>query len=239
MGFTSELQRSEAVLSNQIRTLKEKHREALEPDAVLVVEEDIPEAISYIRASTAKMDRLINAILKLSRDGRRELAVEVVDMTALARGLADTLAQQTGAVGATITVEDLPPIATDRVGMELIIGNIVENAVKYLDPNRPGDIRITGRRLGNRNAYVVADNGRGIDPKDHERVFELFRRAGPQDKPGEGLGLSFVRSAVYRLGGQLEMESAPGVGTTFTLIFPTVPPDPVEPEPYSTGARAA
>ena len=69
--------------------------------------------------------------------------------------------------------------------------------------------------------YRIADNGRGVSDRDHERIFELFRRAGRQDRPGEGLGLAFVRNSVRRLGGHIEVESALGKGSTFTLKFPT------------------
>lgn len=68
--------------------------------------------------------------------------------------------------------------------------------------------------------FVVSDNGRGIAPKDHERIFELFRRAGKQDRPGEGLGLAFVRSAVRRLGGNITLDSDLGEGATFRIRFP-------------------
>ena len=61
---------------------------------------------------------------------------------------------------------------------------------------------------------------RGVAPRDHERIFELFRRAGRQDRTGEGLGLAFVRNSVRRLGGQIDLESELGKGSTFLLKFP-------------------
>ncbi len=66
----------------------------------------------------------------------------------------------------------------------------------------------------------VADNGRGIAPEDHERVFELFRRAGVQDKPGEGIGLAHVRSLVRNLGGEITVTSTLGGGATFVIRLP-------------------
>ena len=68
--------------------------------------------------------------------------------------------------------------------------------------------------------YEIADNGRGIAERDHQRVFELFRRAGVQDKAGEGLGLAFVKNSVRRLGGTIDLESELGKGSTFILKFP-------------------
>jgi signal transduction histidine kinase len=72
----------------------------------------------------------------------------------------------------------------------------------------------------------VADNGRGIDPRDHDRIFDLFRRSGQQDQPGEGIGLAHVRALAYRLGGLVDCTSTLGEGATFTLSLPTQPTFP-------------
>ena len=68
----------------------------------------------------------------------------------------------------------------------------------------------------------VSDNGRGIDPRDHERIFDLFRRSGMQDQPGEGIGLAHVRALAYRLGGLIEVRSELDRGATFRLSLPRV-----------------
>ena len=190
-------------------------------DIVTAVREDMPEALGFIRASTEKMDRLINAILRLSREGRRNLLPETLDMTAMARNIADSVHHQTEAAGAQILVEALPSIESDRLSMEQILGNLIDNAVKYLDAVRPGEIVISGEDLpGGWVVYRVADNGRGIAARDHERIFELFRRSGKQDRRGEGLGLAFVRNSVRRIGGTIDIESELGKGSTFLLKFP-------------------
>ena len=67
----------------------------------------------------------------------------------------------------------------------------------------------------------MKDNGRGIEAKDFERIFELFRRAGEQDQPGEGIGLAYVRNLSRRLGGNVSVRSAFGKSTTFTLVLPS------------------
>jgi signal transduction histidine kinase len=122
--------------------------------------------------------------------------------------------------GAVVEVGALPAITADRLAVEQILGNLVDNAVKYLDPGRPGRIEVTGEALGPRVRIRVRDNGRGIDPKDHVRVFELFRRSGVQDRPGEGIGLAHVRTLVRSLGGRIDLASEPGAGTTFTVTLP-------------------
>jgi signal transduction histidine kinase len=180
----------------------------------------MPEAVGFIRASTEKMDRLINAILKLSREGRRTLTPETLDMTGMAGRIADSIRHQTEEKGAEVIVETLPAFENDRLSIEQVFGNLIDNAVKYLDPARPGRIVVSGRESRRLGRISVADNGRGIAPRDHERVFELFRRAGRQDTPGEGLGLAFVRNSVRRLGGEITLESELGEGSTFRLKFP-------------------
>ena len=68
--------------------------------------------------------------------------------------------------------------------------------------------------------FEISDNGRGIDPKDHQRIFDLFRRAGTQDKPGQGIGLAHVRALVRRLGGTMSVASELHQGSTFTITLP-------------------
>lgn len=219
MGYTSELEQAGKVVDKAIADA-EKTR-AVDADVVMAIREDMPEAIGFIRASTEKMDRLINAILKLSREGRRNLAPEALDMTAMAQNIADSVHHQTEASGARIEVQALPSIESDRLSMEQIVGNLIDNAVKYLDASRPGEIVVSGEDVpGGWVVYRIADNGRGIAPRDHERIFELFRRSGKQDRSGEGLGLAFVRNSVRRIGGTIDVESELGKGSTFLLKFP-------------------
>ena len=219
MGYTSELEQAGKTIERAIAEA-ETHR-AVDPEVVSAVREDMPEAVGFIRASTEKMDRLINAILKLSREGRRNLTPETLDMTAMVGRIADSVRHQTEDAGAEIVVETLPAFENDRLSIEQIMGNLIDNAVKYLDQSRPGRIVVSGRdRGGGWVEYAVADNGRGIAPRDHERVFELFRRAGRQDTKGEGLGLAFVRNSVRRLGGDISVESELGKGSTFRVKFP-------------------
>ncbi len=195
----------------------------LTDDARQAIRVDLPESIGFIRSSTQKMDRLINAILRLSREGRRVIAPEKLDMKSLLNGVADGIRHQASSRAAEIEIESpLPDIVSDRVAVEQIFSNLVENAVKYLAKDRPGLITVRGRAQGDTVIYQVQDNGRGIDPKDHDRVFDLFRRSGTQDQPGEGIGLAHVRALAYRLGGLITCESALDQGATFTLSLPRV-----------------
>ena len=222
MGYTAELEQAGRIIDKQMSAVETRAPKLVEQDALTAVREDVPEAIGFIRASTEKMDRLINAILKLSREGRRNLVPELLDMTAMVQGIADSVRHQTQAAGAKIIVEPLPHLESDRLSIEQVMGNLIDNAVKYLDASRPGRIVVTGEdRPDGWIVYRIADNGRGISDRDHERIFELFRRSGKQDRPGEGLGLAFVRNSVRRLGGDITLESELGKGSTFMLKFPT------------------
>ncbi len=221
MGFTSELELALHPLQALLDDVKTAAPEVLTREVEVAVGADLPEAIGFIRSSTKKMDRLINAILKLSREGRRNLTPELVNVDALAQGVLDSLKHQAMDRGAVLQVEPpLPDLISDRLAVEQILSNLVENALKYLQPGRAGRIVVRGRQFGSRVVLEVEDNGRGVDPKDHERIFDLFRRSGVQDQPGEGIGLAHVRALVYRLGGAISVDSALDRGATFRLSLP-------------------
>jgi len=114
----------------------------------------------------------------------------------------------------------LPHIVSDRLAVEQIVGNIVENAITYMVPGRRGRLEVRGRLEGARAIFEIADNGRGIEPRDHERIFDLFRRSGQQDQPGEGIGLAHTRALAYRLGGTISVESELARGATFRINLP-------------------
>ena len=184
---------------------------------------ELAEAIAFIRAGSTKMDRLLTGILKLARDGKRVLRPEPVDMTALLRTLAQAVQFQTTAARAAIDVQTLPAITADRLALEQVFGNLLDNAVKYLDPARPGVVTVHGRTTGDQVVVEVADNGCGITPAEQLKVFDLFRRVGTLDRPGDGIGLSHVRSLVRSMGGQIDLTSQPGVGSVFSVTLPRCP----------------
>ncbi len=221
MGFTAELSAATDAMAGLIDRAEATAPEIVTEDARLAVREDLPEAIGFIRASTQKMDRLINAILKLSREGRRTIAPELLDVAELVDGIADTMHHRIVERDVTLTVaQPIPAIVSDRLAIEQILSNLIENAVKYLKPGVAGRITVAGTTEGGRVILSVADNGRGIDPRDHARVFDLFRRSGAQDQPGEGIGLAHVRALAYRLGGTIDVASTLGEGATFRLNLP-------------------
>lgn len=233
MGFTSELEELRGDIFKRIATLARTQSAApatadnatdsaepvLEgPDKQL--SEDFTEALGFIKSSIAKMDRLISAILNLTREGRREFEPVRIETRELIEGIVATVAHQAAEAEAQIRIEPLPNIVSDRLALEQIFSNLIENALKYLKTGVPGDIQVRGRTKLGFAIFEITDNGRGIDPKDHQRIFELFRRAGTQDKPGQGIGLAHVRALVRRLGGTLSVASELHNGSTFTITLP-------------------
>jgi signal transduction histidine kinase len=233
MGFTSELEELRGDIFKRIAALAsagtsaasapDNATDTAEPDldgSDKQLSQDFTEALGFIKSSIAKMDRLISAILNLTREGRREFEPVPIDTRELIEGIVGTVAHQAAESEAQIRIEPLPDIVSDRLALEQIFSNLIDNALKYLKPGVPGDVTIRGRTKLGFAIFEVADNGRGIDPKDHQRIFDLFRRAGTQDKPGQGIGLAHVRALVRRLGGTMSVASELHNGSTFTVTLP-------------------
>jgi len=233
MGFTSELDELRGDIFSRIarysRAATGAPPQAVtegSPDELVLapedqkLSEDFSEALGFIKSSIGKMDRLISAILQLTHEGRREFNPVHVDMRALVQDIADSMTHQTTEAQAQINIDSLPDLVSDRLALEQIFSNLIENAVKYLRNGMPGEISIRGRTKLGFVVYDIVDNGRGIDPNDHDRIFDLFRRAGTQDKPGQGIGLAHVRALVRRLGGSITVSSELDKGSTFTIALP-------------------
>jgi signal transduction histidine kinase len=232
MGFTSELEELRGDIFRRIAALHvATTSNPVVPDAEGSTESaldagdkqlllDFSEALEFIKSSIAKMDRLISAILNLTREGRREFEPVRIDTRELIEAIVTTVAHQAAEAEAEIRIEPLPEITSDRLAIEQIFSNLIDNALKYLKPGVPGRISVRGRTKLGFAVFDISDNGRGIDPKDHQRIFDLFRRAGLQDKPGQGIGLAHVRTLVRRLGGTMSVASELDQGSTFTVTLP-------------------
>jgi len=233
MGFTSELEELRGDIFSRIARYSRAAADRPPPaasdgsvDELALAPEDqklseeFSEALGFIKSSIGKMDRLISAILKLTREGRREFNPVHLDMHALVQEITNSMTHQATEANAQINIEPLPNMVSDRLALEQIFSNLIENALKFLRNDIPGEISIRGRTKLGFAVYEVTDNGRGIDPNDHDRIFDLFRRAGTQDKPGQGIGLAHVRALVRRLGGSITVSSELDKGSTFTITLP-------------------
>jgi signal transduction histidine kinase len=218
-GFSKEIEAAldvtRPVVDAALAELSEKRKK----EVAAAFYEDLPEAVDFIDASVAKMERLINSILKLSRLDRRELKPETLDMKKIVQDTLKSLGHQIKARGIEVSVGNLPETRADKVAMEQILSNLLSNAINYLDPGRTGKIEITGESRPDENVFQIRDNGRGIQKFDIEKVFNLFERLGNDSAAGEGMGLAYVRALVRRHGGDVFCESEYGAGSKFTFTI--------------------
>lgn len=218
MGFTSEIEAMRGDLFERLAQLRAKAEEPPETDAQIAA--DFEEALGFIKTSITRMDRLIHAILALSREGRKEFMPVDVDVGQLIASLRDSMTHQLHDAGGEIVIKRLPTIQSDRLALEQIFTNLLDNAFKYRRDEVPLRVEVSAVETPGFVTFIVEDNGRGIDPKDRGRVFELFRRSGRQDRPGEGIGLAHVRALVRRMGGLISLDSKLGEGSTFKVTVP-------------------
>jgi signal transduction histidine kinase len=171
------------------------------------------------------LSQIIENLLDFSRLKRKEeaLPLEPVDLEALLRQVAEGFSHRTGEGAIDFQVERVDPVVlkTNAAAVERILANLLDNALKYGDGERPW-IRLRGETGGGEVRISVSDNGVGIPRRDRERVFEEFYRVRYDDYAvqGSGLGLSIARRLARLLGGDLRFESIEGSGSTFVLVLP-------------------
>lgn len=227
-GFSTEMQQA----INDAAPSLEKARDAVEAKDREIIkqtfEKDIPEALGFIQASVEKMDKLTTAILDLSRIGRRQYRSERVDANAIVKRCLDAMAYEISERGVTVEVDHLPRVTTDALAFEQIMSNLLDNAIKYLLPDRPGRIAVKAKQGSGEILFIVSDNGRGIADSDRTRVFDIFRRASNSgDVRGIGMGMAYVQATVRKLGGRIWFESTLNEGSTFYFTLPGLPGDNV------------
>lgn len=183
------------------------------------------EDLHRIMASAERMHRLIEELLEYSRLGRREIRREPVPLdTTCAEVIAD-LAAQIGDCGAEVHLErPMPAVQAHRATLAQIVSNLVGNALKFVAPGVRPRVRLHAETRGDRVRLWVADNGIGIPREYQHAIFGVLRRLHPQSAyPGAGLGLSIVRRAAERLGGEVGVESREGEGSRFWVDLPRAP----------------
>jgi len=178
-----------------------------------------PEGESYLRRiskAAERMDRLIQDVLSYSRVVRGEWPLEPVDVAQLLRGIADTY-PMLAPEKAEISLEgDFPLVLGSEAMLMQVLSNLLGNAVKFVPAGTKPRIRIWAEPRGDRVRLYVRDNGIGIAPSEHEKIFGIFHQVG-KNHGGTGIGLAIVKKAVERMNGQVGVESRLGQATTFWI----------------------
>ncbi len=187
-------------------------------------QEQLPgEAARYlgrIQANTQQMETLIVDLLALSRIGREARAPAEVSLGEVLDDVAADLATAMRERGVQLVRGELPTIWGNRTQIEQVMRNLVGNAVKYLGDASEGQVEVGAVDRGTLVECYVRDNGIGIDPAYHERIFEVFQRLKEVEVDGTGVGLAIVKKIVQANGGRIWVESAKGHGAIFRFTWP-------------------
>lgn len=192
----------------------------IEEDLGEAVPPEVAEKMTLVRGRVQRLEALIDGILQYSRVGRVRSAIEQVEVGSLLRDTVELLAAPPEV---TVTIgPNMPAIVTERTPLQQVFMNLINNAIKY--NRRPGaTVVVSVRDAGSSYAFSVADNGPGIEPQYHERIFGIFQTLESRDRvEGTGIGLSVVKKTVELHGGSVTVDSALGEGATFTFEWPKV-----------------
>jgi PAS domain S-box-containing protein len=185
---------------------------------------EVAKSLGFIQSAVMRLSGIIDALLQLSRVGRVDYRWEAVDVGQVVARVVTAAQGTIAARGASVTVGALPPAHGDRVAVEQLFGNLIGNALTYLDPARPGVIEVGAlEAAGGAVTYYVRDNGLGIAEAHKQKIFQAFQRAHPGVGSGEGLGLAIVARVAERHRGRVWVESRPGAGSTFYVSLPAAP----------------
>ena len=180
--------------------------------------EEVQGHLKLMRDRTQRLERLINDILAYSRAGRSVAQDEEIDTAAFFKDLDSVL-------GLPKTFElvmegEFPVLRTTRIYLEQVFSNLINNAVAHHDKGQ-GKITLRGAPAKGGWEFSVEDDGPGIDPKNFERIFEVFHQLpGTGHSQGTGIGLAVVRKVLTTLGGQIKVEGVQPRGTRFRVTWP-------------------
>lgn len=193
----------------------------IEEDAAAVLPKESKGHLAKLHSRVKRMGRLIDDLLTYSRAGRHLHKPEWVDTAKLVDDLRFFLAPPHGfrieILGA------LPKIYTERVPLETVLRNLIDNAVKHHHQPEQGVLQISAQAQAAWTEFTLTDNGPGIAPQYHDRIFQVFQGLKPREEvEGSGMGLAVVKKAVETRGGHVQVESDVGQGTTFRFTWPNL-----------------
>jgi PAS domain S-box-containing protein len=195
--------------------LERRHRDTLSPDARRL--------LSTITEGAVRINELVKDLLSYtnaaSLDALTALATDPNDVLEDVRKALQNLIQDTHA---TITSDNLPNVHVHRTHLVQLLQNLVSNSLKYHSPERLPIIHVTSApAAGGMTEFLVQDNGIGIEPEYHDRIFGVFKRLHSRRVPGTGIGLAICKKIVNYYGGVIQVESVPGSGSTFRFTLPS------------------
>ena len=178
--------------------------------------------VNHISTSACQMEQLVSDLLTLSRLGRMKLEYEDVPVSEVLKEVMTDLRNQIRESGVNIRLEkELPVVRCDPTKLYQVFQNLLSNAIKYTSASPNPEVTVGHQDNGAFHRFYVRDNGIGIDPKDHEKIFKMLARAnGSEHQEGTGLGLSIVEKIVAGHGGEVGGESQKGKGATFHFTLP-------------------
>jgi signal transduction histidine kinase len=172
--------------------------------------------------SAARMDALINDLLDYGRLSQIDLPLSLVDSGVVVDKVLMDLQHDIRSKHARIDVrKPLPKVVANPTILEQVVTNLLANSLKFVLPGQAPEVFISAQRNGRWVRLGIRDNGIGVPPEHHGRIFHLFERLNVQQGyPGTGVGLAIVQKGVERMGGRVGLESAPTKGTTFWIELP-------------------
>jgi light-regulated signal transduction histidine kinase (bacteriophytochrome) len=177
--------------------------------------------LNIIRGNTQKMGELIDALLTLSRLGRKEIEVLDMDMTGIVKELFDELGFDTDKRGVEFNIGSLPPARGDKGMIRQVFANLLLNAVKFTKTRDTARIEVGGYNEDSKNIYYVRDNGVGFDMRYKDKLFGVFQRLhNGEEFEGTGIGLAIVQRIVNRHGGEIWADGRLNEGATFYFALP-------------------
>ena len=222
---TGELEAFSYTIAHDLRApLRAIHRfsDILREDYGDRLDGDGREYLQRLAQGAARMDRLIEDLLEYSRIARVEIHLHPVQIGALLRDVQIHLATDFEEKKARMVVaEPFPVVKGDRMLLMQALGNLISNALKFVRPGTVPEIHVGAEPRNGAVRITVRDNGLGISPEHHERVFQMFERLHSNEAyPGTGVGLAIVKKAVQRMNGRLGVESEVGRGSCFWFELP-------------------